>query len=588
MSSSTSSIDVRTRRTSVFIASVLASSMLAACSGGNAHAPASLVLLDGAIYTGKGWAEAVAVRDGKVVEVGTSRAVNRLRGPSTKVIELAGRAVLPGLQDSHVHPLLAAREHFQPCRVPPEPASAIVEAVRNCTQAVPPGSWIASGPIAPALVETGFTRRDLDAAAPENPVMLYVAGTHASVLNSRALKAAGITPSTRPPPGGVIARDGAGEPTGVLLDAWSLLPPGPPAPDRKIIAQSAGWALEQLLQVGVTSVTDAAAERLHLEAYTDLADAGQLKPRVRTCLSWTPSTTEAVDALLQGNFEREKLTVRCVKIFLDGESATARTAALLEPYQSAAGSRAPERGSLVIDLQTLTAAVVRFDRAGLTVKFHAWGDAAVDEALSAIEAARAANGRGQPHEIAHVVLARQQDLQRAKTSGVALEFSPWLWFPPAGQRVFKEIDEGRTQRAWPVRDALEAGAIAIGGTDWPTAPGRSPWGAIETLVTRLEPDQLESPLYRFGGTTAGQTTAFAPAERITLSQAIDLFTRNPALLSGQADAPGIIAPGRKADLIVLDRNPLRIPINQVHLTAATMVLVGGQIVYEQQSNLPKD
>ena len=393
------------------VAGVLAFALLAACSGGSARAPASLILTNGSVYTQNGWAEAVAVRDGKIVEVGTSRAVKRLRGPSTRVIELGGRTVFPGLQDSHAHPLLAAREHFQPCRVPPEPVGAVVEAVRDCVRSVPPGSWIASGPIAPALVDIGFTRKDLDVVAPENPVMLQVAGTHASILNTRALKTAGITRSTPAPPGGVIVHDGAGDPTGVLLDAWSLLPPGPPPPDRKIVARYTSWALEQLLQMGVTSVTDAAAERLHLEAYADLADGGQLKPRVRACLRWTPSTTGEVDALLQEKFSREKLSVRCVKIFLDGESATARTAALLEPYQSGDGSPGTERGALTLDLQTLTSAVTRFDRAGLTIKFHAWGDAAVEEALTAVESARSANGLNGPHhEIAHVVLARQHNV----------------------------------------------------------------------------------------------------------------------------------------------------------------------------------
>lgn len=557
--------------------------LLVACSGRGAETAADLIFVNGSVYTPDGWAEAVAVRGDTVVEVGTTRAVSRLRGPSTKIIELRDQVLFPGLQDSHAHPLLEARYHFQPCRVPGEPARAVVEGVRNCARAAAPGSWISSGPISPLLVEGGITRRDLDAAAPENPVLLEGAGTHASVLNTRALKEAGINRTTRAPPGGVIVRDGSGDPTGVLLDAWSLLPPGPPPPDRKVVAKETGWVLEQLLQVGVTSVTDAAARRLELEAYADLSDSGQLKPRVRACLMWTPSTTDTVDALLQEKFDREKLAVRCVKIFLDGESATARTAALLEPYVPHDGSRTSERGALALDLQTLTSAVTRFDKAGLTVKFHAWGDAAVDEALTAVEATRVANGTNGPrHEIGHVVLARQQDLQRAKISGVALEFSPWLWFPPAGQRVFKDISDGRIQKAWPVRDAIDAGVTAIGGTDWPTAPGRSPWAAIETLVTRLEPEELESPLYRFGPSSKGNAEPFAPAERITLKQAIDLFTRNPALLSAQTDAPGIIAAGRKADLVVLDRNPLRVPIDEVHKTVATMVLVGGQVVYERQ------
>lgn len=553
---------------------------LAGCATRSAHAPADLILTGGAIHSARGWVEAVAVRDGVIVSVGTAKTARRLRGPTTHVIELAGATVFPGLYDSHAHPLLAARERFQPCRIPPEPVQAITDALAECVKAVSPGEWISSGPFASSLLESGLNRHVLDAVAPVNPVVLSEAGSHGGVLNSRALEAAGINRSTAAPPGGKIGRDNAGEPDGVLLDAWSLLPASPPPPPDRV-AFAAAWALDQLLEVGVTSLTDANAGSIEQRAYVDLADAGQLKPRVRLCRAWNPAMS-STEFPLESDAVRDHLAPSCVKIFVDGASGSGFTAALLEPYLAADGAPTSERGALMLAPEILNAAVTRFDRAGLTVKFHAWGDAAVAAAVTAIEAARSANGTSGPrHEIGHVVLARREDLLRARKANAVLEFSPWIWFPPAGDFMFRNIGAVRMARAWPVRDALDAGASVLGGTDWPAAPGRSPWGAIETLVTRIEPSLIELPLYRFGPPDTDRTRPFAPGQRITLEQAIALFTSNPAMISGQPDAPGIIAPGRKADLIVLDRNPLRIPIAEVHMTTAVMTIVGGQVVFER-------
>ena len=559
--------------------------MLAACGTGARQKPADLILTGGAIHAADGWAEAVAVREGLVVAVGDDATVQRLRGSATRVIELSGATVFPGLHDAHAHPLVAAREQFQPCRIPPEPLAAVLEAVAACAEAAGSDEWVTSGPFSTSLLDAGFARAALDAAAPDNPVMIYAAGSHAFLLNSRALEIAGIDRSTPAPPGGSIERDAAGEPTGVLLDAWSLLPQ-PPPPDPELVAIAAAWALDRLLEGGVTSVTDAAADAIAWQAYTALADTGRLKPRVRVCRAWTPG--DVLDPPPGVGSARDRLAHDCVKIFVDGESATARTAALLAPYRSQDGSPTDERGALAVSLEALTAAVTRFDRDGVTVKLHAWGDAAVAAALTAIEAARSANGVSGPrHEIGHVVVARAEDIERARAAGAVLEFSPWLWFPPAGPFVFRNLGEARMARAWPVRDALEAGAAVVGGTDWPTAPGRSPWAAIETLVTRLEPDRIELPVYRFGPKSEDGTAPFAPGQRITLEQAIAMFTANPAAVSGQPDAPGIIAVGRKADLVVLDRNPFDVPITDVHRTTAVTTIVGGEVVYDSATgNVP--
>jgi predicted amidohydrolase YtcJ len=544
-------------------------SMVAACGSDATRLPADLILTGGAVRALDGWAEAVAVREGLVVAVGNAEAMDGLRGPATRVIELDGAAVFPGLNDTHAHAAFAGREHFQPCSVPTAPWTAILSALAACVEATAPDEWIITGPIENSLLGAETTRHALDVVAPEHRILLYVVGGHAVVASSRALETAGIDSSTPEPPGGAIERDSTGEPTGVLLEPWSLLTPVLPPPDLEALASGITWALDQFLAVGVTSVTDANTSLPALQAYVGLADTGRLKARVRPCLLWEP-TADAVDSLLDGGYARELVDARCVKIFVDGETATGRTASLLEPYQPADGSTSDDRGHLTLSPEMLTVAVTRFDAAGLTMKFHTWGDGAVDAALTAVEAARSANGfSGIRHEVGHVMLARAEDILRAKESGAILEFSPSIWVPPAMPIVGKDIGEPRMARAWPVHDALVAGTPAVAGTDWPAGPPGpySPWSAIETLVTRLVP-----------GLETGEP--FAPSQRVTLEQAIALFTTYPAAHSSAADAPGIIAPGRKADLVVLDRNPFEIPITEINLTKAVITIVGGRVVYE--------
>lgn len=539
-----------------------------------ARSPADVLLTGGKIFAQDGWREALAVRNGVIVAIGSSRSMDRWRGPETRVIELGGATVFPGLYDVHAHPALAAREQFQPCRMPRDLSwDRIAEVVAECVRKTPAGGWIVTGPIEPSLLGIQATRQALDAVAADHPVLLYAVGTHAAVANSRALKAAGIDRKTPPPPGGVIGRDSDGEPTGVMLDAWQLFAqfmPPPPAPD--VMAPAFAWAIDQMLAQGVTSITEAAGDLSYLQAYVILADTGMLKARVRTCLTWAPPLPAGRIPQFAAS-SRDRLSPTCVKIFIDGETFTARTAALLQPYESGGGAGG-DRGTLALQQDVLAAAVTRFDKDGLTVKFHAWGDAAVEAASGAVQAARSANGPGGPrHEIGHIMLATPESIALARQVGAVLEFSPPLWTPGPLAVAGKDVGAARMQRAWPVHDALSAGANTVAGTDWPAPTSTyNPWEAIETLVTHRPP-----------GATTGEPAT--PSQRISLAQAIALFTSNPAAYSGVPDAPGIIASGRKADIIVLDRDPFQVPISEVHLTRPVTTFVGGEVVY---SSAPKN
>jgi len=532
---------------------------------------ADMILTGGRVYTPDGWKQAVAIRDGTIIAVGTDAEVARERGPDTHTLDLAGAPLFPGLRDEHIHPVSAALERLA-CRVPPGASwDDVLNVVRACAEAPLSGGWIIATPVeSEALMDPRATRQALDAAAPGKSVLILAVGGHAAVANTQALAAAGIDGSTPVPPGSVIARDSSGDLTGLLQEApINLVVAALPPPDPAVIAMALAGVLDELLAAGVTSVTDANSNVLNLQAYSGLADAGRLVLRVRSCSMWAlPAPVESATDV--GRYSRDRLATDCVKIFVDGESYTGRTAALLEPYQPADGSVTDELGALAVPPDALSDAVIAFDRAGLTVKFHAWGDAAVNAALTAIEAAREANGSTGPrHQIGHVMLARREDIDRARRTNAVLEFSPAGWQPPALPLVGKDIGALRMARAWPVRDALEAGAPAVAGTDWPAGPPGpyNPWMGIETLVTRLNP-----------GDTQGEP--LAPGQRVSLEQAIAMFTEYPATHSSEPDSPVIIAPGREADLIVLDRNPFEVPITDVHRIKTLRTIVGGEIVWE--------
>jgi predicted amidohydrolase YtcJ len=257
---------------------------------------------------------------------------------------------------------------------------------------------------------------------------------------------------------------------------------------------------------------------------------------------------------------------------LDGVPTDGHTAAMVDPYEpldhGAHDSTARERGLLMIPQEELNALVSDLDRRGFTVKFHAAGDAAVRAGLNAVEAARKANGpSGQYHNVGHNSFVQMSDIARARDLGASFEFSPYIWYPsPIIGDIRKAVGEERMKRWTPVKDAIDAGALVVPGSDWSVVPSVNPWIAIETLVTRQIPGG--------GGEVLGAQ------ERITLEQAIDIFTRQSAKQMNFGHATGTLEKGKLADLIVIDRNIFEVPITDVHKTNVLLTMIGGEVVYQ--------
>lgn len=537
---------------------------------------ADLILSHGDIYTPGGWAQALAVKEGVIIGVGDESSVEAFKAATTQVVDLQGATVVPGLHDMHVHPMGAGILHSQ-CLFPQgSPPEKVLEAVKGCVAKHAKGEWITGGQWdAASFGKQPVDRALLDRVSPDNPVALMDISVHARWLNSKALQVLGITAATPNPAGGIIERNAKGEPTGVLREsARALVEAGIPPQSAEDNAKALSWSLNEMLSHGITALTDAGLDAGGLQAYATLADKGVLKQRVRGCIAWRPNVFDAHASIVSETIEQRNLYARdrfkpdCIKIILDGVPTDGHTAAMVEPYADAAHvDQARAKGMLMVPPELLKAAVIDFDRRGLTVKFHAAGDAAVRAGLDAIEAARKANGfSGLTHDVGHNSFVQANDIRRARALGATFEMSPYIWYPnPIIPDIAKAIGPERMVRWIPVKEAIDSGALVVPGSDWAVVPSVNPWIAIETLVTRQKPGG--------GGEVLGG------AEKIALQQAFDLFTVNSARQMGNAARTGSIRTGLLADLLVLDRNPFKVPVTQIHDTQVRMVFINGELVY---------
>ncbi|HWL46660.1 MAG TPA: amidohydrolase [Sphingomonadaceae bacterium] len=528
------------------------------------------VFVNGQVYTGGGWAEALAIGDGKIIATGTNAAVRTLADSHTRIVDLNNRTVLPGLADMHVHPPHAGMAALE-CRIAQgADATTFLNAVSACVKAKQPGQWITGGQWQAASIgDASLNKAALDRVSPDNPVVLVDISGHSYWANSKALQIAGITRDTPNPTGGIIERDAAGEPTGILREnAKDLVQAHVPPPTAEQTTASLKIALDILLSEGVTTLTDALLVKETLLAYDALADRGELKQNVVGCITYKRAPDFEDLIAHRQSYARPNFRPECVKVFMDGVPTDSHTAAMLEPY-AGGQHNAPPRGILLIGADELNPAVTRWDKLGLTVKFHAVGDWAVRTALDAVEAARKANGPNGPHhEIGHLTFVSPEDIGRATALNATWEFSPYLWYPTViNEDITKAIGPDRLERVWPLREGFASGANVIAGSDWPVVPDGNPWLAIETSITRKAP--------------GGSGEAFGGGEAITLQQAFDMFTINAARQMGEADKRGSLEAGKIADFIVTDKNPFKIPVTEIHTVQVQQTYTGGEKVFDR-------
>jgi predicted amidohydrolase YtcJ len=540
-----------------------------------------LIVTDARVWLGKGgdadWAEAFACRGGRILAVGSAPEIVALRGPSTRLLRVAGATVLPGLNDTHLHPLLAGLRKTE-CLIPQgSDMAAFQAAVRQAMASRSPGRWITGGQWDAGALGHVPDRDELDALTGDVPALLNDTSGHSALANTAALQLAGLTAETPDPPQGIIERRSDGSLSGVLRErAIELVQKHQPKPTHEAMCQALKAAHGDLLSFGITSCTEAsigmiAGTEAELRVYRDVIAAGELHQRTRIFLVWEPDDPAAEDIIARRHvYAHPLLDLDCIKIHLDGVPTDGHTAAMLEPYEEVMEDRGDEAsrfGLLLQDPETLARAVTRFDAEGLLVKYHAVGDRAVRMGLDAIAAARTVNGpKGRRHEIGHSTFVDPEDIRRGRELGAVFELSPYLWGPcPINDDIKKAVGAARIERIWPFREIIDKSAMVIAGSDWPVVDDVNPWPAIETLLTREAP--------------GGSSASFGKGQSITLREAIDLFTLWPAEALGKSDHLGRLAPGYLADFVVLDRNPFEISVYSLHKVRCLATFVNGRNVF---------
>lgn len=542
---------------------------------------ADLLLFNGKLWTQDARvpdATAVATQAGRILAVGSDAEILPLAGPRARVIDLGGRRVLPGLTDAHFHfqGWALSRRELPLAGLPS--IQAVQEALRRRAAHTPPGSsqWIrgqgwneGSWP-EPRLL----TRHDLDAAAPDHPVMLWRSDLHLGTANTLALRLAGIDASTPDPEAGVIDRDAGGQPTGILRDkAMDLVDAVMPRPGSAEIASAMRDAMAEAHRLGLTGIHDfrigdANESRGAFETWQRLHAAGDLRLRVWMMIGGE-LLDEAIRLGVRSGFGDDRLRIGAVKYFADG-SLGARTAWMLDPYADGG------LGLPVTPMAALAGAIERGAVAGLPVAIHAIGDRAVRELLdvfSEVQHSAFTNSPNHhspfpiPHRIEHVQHSHPDDLRRLGSLGLVASVQPIHQVDDMTlvERALGD-ERGRWSYAW--RTLLDSGAVLALGSDCPVASPNPFWG-IHAAVTRQRRD----------GTPAG---GWHPEQRLSVAEAVAGYTLGPAYASGQLAAQGSITPGKLADLVVLDRDIFAVPPAEIADIRPVMTIFDGDMVFDDR------
>lgn len=537
---------------------------------GEASMYADKILKNAMIYTmdeSRPQAYQLAIAGGKVVAF--DEEAEPYIGPATEVIDGKGKAVLPGLIESHAHPLhYAANLQQLDLRTEVTPSiEDILEAVRRKASELPAGEWIiGTGWDDSKLKERRFpTIDELSEAAPDHPVFLKRTCIHNAVVNWRAFEKSGLTANPADPEGGHFHRDPATGKLSGLIQENAMKEFDVPAFTVEQFKEAMKQAEQQFFEWGITTIHDMAVTKEELTVYQQLRKEGEFRMKVRlwlwavTQMGWTGVEEEVLALGLESGFGNDHLNIQGLKYMLDG-SVGGKTAAVSEPFEN----DGENRGILYMSEEKVKGHIARAVENNLRVSIHGIGERAIEQALRAIEqAASPEKNRQMRHRIEHCALPTEEQLERIAALDVVAASSIGFVYA-IGDSYLKNLGEERAERVFPHASFKAHGIKAPGNSDMPVCPG-NPFFGIYAAVTRR--------------TVGGQQLGMK--EAISVEEAIKAYTTEAAYSGFDEEIIGTLSAGKYADLIILDENPFELSTERLKDIRVSMTMVDGEIVFER-------
>ena len=538
-----------------------------------AQGPFDVAIINARIYTvnpQQPWAEALAIRGGKIVAVGTSKEIAAHPGPDTKLIDAKGKLVLPGFTDCHIHFMEGSLGLTRVDLIGTKSVEEIQKKVKDYASSHPNEPWVTgAGWTYPTFGAAALPdKKYLDEVVPDRPVFLVAFDGHSAWANSKALSLAGITRETPDPPNGKIVRDAKGDATGALKEsAGELVGKFVPKPTRQERLAALRKGMQEANKVGLVRVHSAGGDFEWLDLYDELRRNGELTVRQYIAYFFDPPelTAEGIEKAEKARrtYHDDWISGGAVKTMLDGV-VESHTAAMLQPYSD----DPKESGKLFWDPAKYRQAVLEWDRRGFQIFTHAIGDKAVRLALDAYQEAQTSNHTADSRpRIEHIETITAEDIPRFGKLGVIASFQPLHAYPDDDTLKIwaRNVGPERATRAWVWRSIENTGGKLAFGSDWPVVT-LNPWPGVQNALTRQ--------------TAEGEPVGgFVPKERISLEDTIKAYTLGAAIAGRREKTEGSLQPGKLADLIVLSQDLFKIEPSEIGKTEVLLTVVGGEVVY---------